>query len=229
MTTVSIIYFLDFVNKCNLKDEVIMNKQNKLNVKQQKALETKEKLFECTTVLFQKKIYHKVTVDEIVKMAGVSKGTFYTYFKSKNQVIAEQLKILDDYYETFYQKLSKYEKMNEKILAFTKYMFNFTATKIGFHTIYMLFSTQLPERYGQKQKIYYREEERPFYKYIQKMVKQGQIAGEFRNDIAAEKITKMFLCCIVGIFYEWCSHDGNFDIVEEGMFLISLFMKSIKK
>ncbi len=39
--------------------------------------------------LFAKKGFDKTTVDEIVARAGVAKGTFYLYFKSKDDLIKE--------------------------------------------------------------------------------------------------------------------------------------------
>ena len=35
--------------------------------------------------------FHKVTIDQIVAEAGVSRGTFYAYFSSKGEVVAELL------------------------------------------------------------------------------------------------------------------------------------------
>lgn len=206
-----------------------MYKKNNLTIRQKKGLKTKNNLFECATKLFREKGYYRVTVDEIITKAGVSKGTFYTHFESKDQVVLEQLKIYDNHYNLFYKTLSKYQTVSEKILVFIKDMFSFTVNKIGFNTIYVLCGGQLSNNRRHKKNIYYREEDRPFYKYIQQMIKEGQEAGEFRDDITAKEITKMFLRCIMGIFFEWFSHDGKFDIVEDSTFFFSLFMKSIEK
>ncbi|ASJ01434.1 TetR/AcrR family transcriptional regulator [Thermococcus gorgonarius] len=50
---------------------------------------TREKLVSAAMELFAKKGFDKTTVDEIVAKAGVAKGTFYLYFKSKDDLIKE--------------------------------------------------------------------------------------------------------------------------------------------
>ena len=49
---------------------------------------TMRKLFDSAAVLFSKYEFDDVTVDAIVESAGVAKGTFYLYFKSKDALIA---------------------------------------------------------------------------------------------------------------------------------------------
>ena len=50
---------------------------------------TREKLVKAAMELFARKGFDKTTVDEIVAKAGVAKGTFYLYFKSKDDLIKE--------------------------------------------------------------------------------------------------------------------------------------------
>ncbi len=50
---------------------------------------TREKIVSAAIELFAKKGFDKTTVDEIVNRAGVAKGTFYLYFKSKDDLVKE--------------------------------------------------------------------------------------------------------------------------------------------
>ncbi len=50
---------------------------------------TREKIVSSAMELFARKGFDKTTVDEIVAKAGVAKGTFYLYFKSKDDLIKE--------------------------------------------------------------------------------------------------------------------------------------------
>ncbi len=150
-----------------------MYKKNNLTARQKMGIKTKNVLFECATKLFREKGYYRVTVDEIVAKTGISKGTFYTHFESKDQVMLEKLKNYDNHYDLFYRTLSKYQTASEKILAFIKDMFSFTVNEIGFNTVYVLCNRQLSGKYGQKKNICYREEDRSFYDFIEKIVKEG--------------------------------------------------------
>ncbi|MFA4662392.1 TetR/AcrR family transcriptional regulator [Pyrococcus kukulkanii] len=53
------------------------------------TLDTREKLLHSAKKLFARKGFDRVTVDEIVRDAGVAKGTFYLYFKRKEDIIRE--------------------------------------------------------------------------------------------------------------------------------------------
>ena len=48
---------------------------------------TRRYLYNCSVQLFREKGYDQVSVDEIVKKAGVAKGTFYIYFKKKSDAM----------------------------------------------------------------------------------------------------------------------------------------------
>ncbi len=67
--------------------------------------ETKEKLIKSAIKLFSEKSYFQTKISDIVKEAGVAQGTFYIYFKSKEDILLaivktivnEILKIIDTY------------------------------------------------------------------------------------------------------------------------------------
>ncbi|WP_010662905.1 TetR/AcrR family transcriptional regulator [Marinilabilia salmonicolor] len=54
---------------------------------------TKENIYKQATKLFVKRGF-SAPVNEVVKKAGVAKGTFYHYFKSKDELIVELYKVL---------------------------------------------------------------------------------------------------------------------------------------
>ncbi len=49
----------------------------------------KEKIMQFAQELFLKKGFSNVPIEEITKAAGISKGSFYTYFKSKDALLEE--------------------------------------------------------------------------------------------------------------------------------------------
>ena len=91
-----------------------------MNNRQLAALETKRKLMEAAQKLICEKGLTDTSVEQITETAGVSKGTFYTYFKKKEDVvlalsrgmfgeILEQAKSLEG---TFLEKMKKYNVMS---------------------------------------------------------------------------------------------------------------------
>ena len=62
----------------------------------------KKKIVDTTTDLLKIKSFPYISLAEIAKEAGISKGTLYYYFKNKNEIL---LQIYDDYLENQWQQL----------------------------------------------------------------------------------------------------------------------------
>lgn len=56
--------------------------------RQEAALETRQKLINAVKKLSETKAYHEMSIDDITQTAGVAKGTFYTYFRRREDIIS---------------------------------------------------------------------------------------------------------------------------------------------
>jgi AcrR family transcriptional regulator len=63
-----------------------------------KAELTKQLIFESALTLFKEKGFDPVSIEQITKYAGTSKGSFYTYFSTKSDIIVEEFWAIDAYY-----------------------------------------------------------------------------------------------------------------------------------
>lgn len=66
----------------------------RLSVEKKEA--KKERIIEKSMELFKENGYHATKVEEITKALGISKGNFYTYFNSKEEVLYEILGIMKE-------------------------------------------------------------------------------------------------------------------------------------
>lgn len=67
--------------------------------KQKRGIDTKERITKSAMALFAEKGIHATTSKQIAKKAGVSIGSFYSYFKDKRKLLLE---MLEDYVENHY-------------------------------------------------------------------------------------------------------------------------------
>jgi len=67
-------------------------------------MSTEEKLLKSAVDLMSKNGYHRTTVADIVKAAGVAQGTFYLYFDSKKTLF---LKLMEDFYSMLENALTE--------------------------------------------------------------------------------------------------------------------------
>ena len=66
------------------------------------------KIYDASVALIKEKEYGKINNSEIIRRAGVSRSTFYMYFKNKDQIFTH---ICDDIFDhVFSKKLSKEKK-----------------------------------------------------------------------------------------------------------------------
>lgn len=65
----------------------LTNIEKKLSKSQEKKLKKEKKLLESAFELFMTKGINNTAINDIVKKAGVAKGTFYLYFKDKYDII----------------------------------------------------------------------------------------------------------------------------------------------
>ena len=75
---------------------------------------TKEHILKIALILFLQKSFKEVTMKEIVQKTGLSKGAFYHYFSSKEELFNEII-------HTFYLKMMavEFEKFDQKSFTTT--------------------------------------------------------------------------------------------------------------
>jgi AcrR family transcriptional regulator len=85
-----------------MQNTVTKVKGPKLRVpKQKRSKETKAHIMRVARQLFSETGYHKVNSNQIADKAGVSVGTFYSYFKDKKELLLE---IIHTFFDRFWEK-----------------------------------------------------------------------------------------------------------------------------
>lgn len=72
--------------------------------RQPRSKKTRDRVTKAAFKLFAKKGIHSVSINEIVKNAGVATGSFYAYFKNKRQLLLE---LLEDFLNNTYMLIWK--------------------------------------------------------------------------------------------------------------------------
>lgn len=173
------------------------------------AAETREKIFDTAFKLITAKGFDNVTVEEIAKESGVAKGLFYHYFKSKDDIVIETYMLIDKSYSEFYSEHAPQCTTIEKILLTVIFQARY-ATKLGIDFVRQIYKSQL---YAGTE--FFISNERPFYSILRDAVRAGQSEGIIRRDVSAEQLANIVLSCGRGILYDWCLHNGDYDLEEQ--------------
>lgn len=106
--------------------------KNMATVEEKKTLK-RNSILDAASALFMDKSFAATAVDDVVKMAGVAKGTFYLYFKDKydllDQIVAHKTAEMFGEGVRRLKEASGYERfsLKEKIMFMTEYSEDYLA------------------------------------------------------------------------------------------------------
>jgi len=146
--------------------------------------------------------FHNVTIGEISKKAGVSVGAFYHYFKSKNDILAEIYHRANEFFEAQADRLLAEPDISAAIISyFNLYAKQNVSTGIDFTK--QLYST------GNK---LFLNTDRPMLKILYEIIRRGQESGKLFSDQSADLIADDLIVAARGMVFDWCLHDGEYDL-----------------
>ncbi|TPW13539.1 MAG: transcriptional regulator, partial [Halothiobacillaceae bacterium] len=161
--------------------------------------QTRAKIIQAAKKLFDKQGFEATSVDQIVARANVAKGTFYQYYETKVEVLADvtrdegaeksrqalesvvngaaALPVLEDYLVALCQWFERHEKVAEAL-------------------IFASFKTRCDEAYV--------EPHRYTRTFLFELMRLAQQQGVIRRDIPAAELAKVLGGSLVGSVLGWC-------------------------
>ncbi|MCC8027362.1 MAG: TetR/AcrR family transcriptional regulator [Clostridium sp.] len=188
------------------------------------AQHTKKNIWETAISLIRKVGYNQVTIEDITKAAGVSKGTFYLYFDTKDAVLAEQFSELDRHYCNTIKNLPA-EPVDRQLLYFIQQMCMYCQNVCGLNIMKTLYMNQISTELRTQ---LLNNKERPFFTIMTNFVYCGRTSGLFRSDIDEDELTTILIRAVHGLIYDWCLYDAEFDLVEESKVYMKYTLEMIK-
>jgi len=180
-----------------------MKKRN-LTKRQAQAIKTKKKIYSEAMKLMNKKGFDDTTIADISKKAGVSVGAFYHYYKSKNDIFFELYKKADDFFKNKVSCQLTENNSLDQIVSFFKFYANYNYQR-GLDAIRQLYNT--------KNKLFIAKG-RYMHILLEKIIKKGQEKNEISSEMTPECMANYLFISARGIVYDWCLHDGDYDLEE---------------
>lgn len=192
------------------------------------AQNTKQKIYESAKKLFSSKHYKQVSVDEIVKMAGVSKGSFYVHYASKGALVTslveDHVAKVDTDYRSFIDSYPNDYPTQALLLALIAKIAD-GLIEFGCDKMQALYQAQITKEVDTGAVTSYNRE---IYIMFSQVLERGIKHGEFKTDVPLDTLTKHFMLAIRGITYEWCIRYPNFDYKEEALAHFKLLLKGLR-
>jgi AcrR family transcriptional regulator len=185
----------------------------------------KERIVEASIQLFDKKGFTGTSIKEIVEELNVTKGTFYYYFKSKEELlkdihltyiddlIEQQKVILEDsskdcvakLYELIYMVIRNIRTNRESARIFTREVRHLSGKNV--------------EEIKAKRNLFRRR--------YQELIEAGILQGEFRDTIPADMLTFGILGIINWTYY-WYNPEGEVSEEELAQIFTNIILNGVK-
>ena len=182
------------------------------------AVLKKKKIYDVSIKMMKKHGFEQVTVADISKKAGISIGTFYHYFESKSDIFNEIYRQADDYFDKEVAMHLGNGSALDRIRAYFQYYAQFNMSN-GIDFVKQLYNTQ--------NKLFIKKD-RCMQKLLQRIIKEGQEANEISSVQSPEEMTNTLFIFVRGVIFDWCLHDGSYDLasfVDSQLSCILLYIK----
>ena len=182
-----------------------MKEQIHISRQQQKSRVTREKIFQAAKRILQKKGYEELSIKNICEEAGVSNGSFYHHFKTKDDLLS--------YY------IEEQPQIDPDLLELPD---SVAGVKKGIIQVYMNYVRYCRELGGEFMAEYYDTKnqalnasirtERPYpIVTVQTYVEKAVEAGVVRLDVQIDEFTTDIRMIVIGNVFEWCIKHGEAD------------------
>lgn len=202
------------VNIVNITDEPVNSE--KLGKRKMQAIETRKKIYESADQLFKKFGFNNVSVDSIVEMAGVSKGSFYVHFDSKNSLIAALISDfvdgLDLDYKSYLDTFPKGTVASDMLVLLVGKIADVITSTIGYDHMKIVYEVQLNKTINTDAILGYN---RKIYQMFNNIITLGIQQGEFKTQIPVDTIANHCVMSIRGLTYEWCIRYPEFYLKDQ--------------
>lgn len=163
-----------------------------------------EKLLDSALHLFVSRGYRSTNLEQIAGAAGLSKGAVYFYFGSKESVLLALLArveiiVVNQAVRTVAQAGPGY---TDRLVAFVHYQAKLGITHRDEVLLLILMSLEFKEREGTVRVRLGRIVGR-LHGFIERLVRAGQKAGEFRNDVPTRELAALVMANSDGTFLQW--------------------------
>ena len=182
-----------------------MKEQIQISKQQQKSRETKEKIFQAAKRILQKKGYEELSIKNICEEAGVSNGSFYHHFKTKDDLLS--------YY------IEDQPQIDPNLLELPD---SVAGVREGIIQVYMNYVRYCQELGVEFMAEYYDTKnqalnasirtERPYpIVTVQAYVEKAVEAGIVRLNEEIDEFTTDIRMIVIGNVFEWCIKHGQAD------------------
>lgn len=189
--------------------------------RQECALETKRKIVEAMKQLLQEKLANEINIEEITTRAGVAKGSFYTHFKRKEDVVS--VFAMEQYDVVIENVMNSRSAVPDKIAQYV----------LGSAKIIEANTLQIAQNWLKSVTAPLDSENNGIDKYdydrnnIHNILKDALEKKELKDNAPIDEITECVMSVYYGSVASWCITKGKVSLVSSIEHFCELALKTM--
>ena len=185
---------------------------------------TKRKIVSAAWSLFYEVGYENTTVDEIIRISGTSKGSFYHYFEGKDALLSTLSYLFDEKYEELLEKIPDETDRFSALLFLNRELFGMIEDRVPIDLLKRMYSTQLVTK-GEKHLL---DQGRVYFRLLRRLISEGQERGEITQNFSANEIVKLYALLERGLIYDWCICGGDYSLRSYAERVLPMLLEGIR-
>lgn len=165
---------------------------------------TKTQLLASAMRLFRESGYDRITIDDICKSVGITRGAFYYHFRSKEELLADFLAIPESIGMEHLSNILAAPNHWEQLWLCLLFYLDYTR-EVGPEILSQILRLNLAKDRGT-----YRIKETTA-KIAYPIIEKGQAAGQIRNATPARELYFIAAQLLMAYDLQWAIADGGFD------------------
>lgn len=187
------------------------------------ALETEKKVTDMAMRLVREHGYDRVTISHICKACGVAKGTFYSYFTSKKDIL---IKLTSRFNKELSQLFIYDENLDSVTLyqnAVTSYLNYVSKDGHAFTKSYV--KALIDEELATEENISLELQQN----FIDKVVCKGLRDGDFQLNMSCADFFALFRATLIGVLTQWSMSKESEELIVLGQRVLFPLINLMKK
>ena len=193
--------------------------------KQRRGEVTQKHILDTALKLFAQKGYDRVTVDEICKKSGTSKGSFYQHFSAKSDIFFMKFLEADDYYAKVMESLPGDLDVYEKISVFFEKALRFLNDKMGKDLMKVMYSSALT---SSEHKYFLNENRRLTHIFKQLAMEVLESKRLVPTEQRIQDILTVMTQAMFGMIYHWCIRRDDRSLDELSGHAIAVMVEGLR-
>lgn len=189
----------------------------------ERRIETRRKIIQAAKTIFNEQGFDATSVDQIVTLANVSKGTFYQYYETKVDVLADVTR--DERSDKSRQALETVANGSPALPVLEQYVHALclwfeSHEKIAEALVLASFKSDFDDAS--------REPQRYTRIFLFELMKLAQQQGALRKDIPAAELAKVLGGSLVASVLGWCRQPRPNALVESMQYTLKIFLEGAR-